>query len=46
MKKWYQSQVGFLGSHKWFTETAANLYNAQKQKNIEIAQQRLDAISK
>ncbi|MGV8087120.1 MAG: HD domain-containing protein [Candidatus Woesearchaeota archaeon] len=44
MKKWYENQIGFLSSHKWFTETAASLYDDQKQKNIEVTRQRLKNI--
>jgi uncharacterized protein len=42
MKKWYEGQVKFLGSHQWHTDGARALYDGQKQKNIQLAKDRLN----
>lgn len=34
-KKWIESQLSFLKTHQWFTQSAATLYQAQKEKNIQ-----------
>lgn len=43
LEEWYVGQVNFLGSHKWFTQTAARKYDGQKQKNLERVKQLTDS---
>jgi putative nucleotidyltransferase with HDIG domain len=33
--KWYEIEVGFLGSHKYFTPTARAMWDSGKAKNLE-----------
>ena len=35
MFKWYESQITFLIKHEWFTQGAKELYDVQKNKNLD-----------
>ncbi len=40
-RKWIESQLSFLKTHQWFTQSAETLYQAQKEKNIQQLADRL-----
>lgn len=43
MPQWYQRQLEFLQSHRYFTTPARQLRDAQKQQNIAMLQALIDA---
>jgi hypothetical protein len=43
-KDWYIIQVEFLSAHRYFTQAARRLHDAQKARNIESMKQLLAAV--
>jgi uncharacterized protein len=43
MEEWCARQLQFLRSHRYFTASARLLYDAQKRRNLQDLQRRLDA---
>ena len=41
LQKWYSGQISFLETHRWFTKTAARLYDEPKHRNIDLVRSKL-----
>ena len=43
-EEWYRGQVELLQSHRYWTQAAQRLHQAGKQRNLELARARLEAL--
>ena len=44
LPKWYNEQISFLENHKWFTQGAKDIYETEKNLNIEWLKQFYSAV--